>query len=132
MSKAIADRATEVVMCLAFVSGLQQGWKEGHEHGVIAAQFPDGWPNDEKKALSALPLKQLQAGQAAMTLDVPCIPDYITVGIERDIIAKYIREQEKKGNFVIPAALTSHIVWLAFQEAFPCPAQSTKTPEPAK
>src|SRR5712664_1944931 len=44
-----ADRIAEVAMCLAFVSGLEQGWKEGHEHGVVAAQFPEGWQKDEQK-----------------------------------------------------------------------------------
>lgn len=121
-------RLAEVAMCLAFVSGLELGWKEGHEHGVTAAQFPEWWPKDEKKALSTLPLKQLEAAQAAMTVDVPCIPDYVTIGQKRDIVVKYIREQEKQGNFLIPLALTSHVAWLAFQQAFYCPAQGAKPP----
>jgi hypothetical protein len=123
---AMGDRTTEVAMCLAFVAGLELGWKEGHEHGVTAAQFPDGWPKDERKALAALPVKQLEASQAAMTVDVPCIPDYVTLGQKRDIIVKYIRDQQKAGNFLIPIALTSHIAWLAYQQAFYCPAKETK------
>jgi len=132
LKAAMTDRMTEVVMCLAFVSGLAQGWKEGHEHGVAAAQFPDGWPEDEKKAFSSLPLKQLQAATAAMSRDVPCIPDYVTVGQQRDILLKYIRDQEKQGNPFITLALTSRVLWLAFQEAFPCPAQATKPPGAVK
>jgi hypothetical protein len=129
---AMTDRMTEVAMCLAFVSGLEQGWKEGHEHGVMAAQFPEGWPNDEQKALATLTTKQLQASHAAMTVDIPCIPDYVTIGQKRDIVVNYIREQEKKGNFLITSALASRVVWLAFQEAFRCPAQPTKLPDAAK
>ncbi len=129
---AMTDRMTEVAMCLAFVSGLEQGWKEGHEHGVVATQFPEGWPKDEKKALAALPFKQLQAGQAAMTIDVPCIPDYVTIGQERDIIVKYMRESEKKGNFFLSLDLTSHMMWLAFQDAFPCPVQPAKPSDTIK
>lgn len=79
LKEAMADRTAEFAMCLGFVSGLQQGWKEGHEHGVIAAQFPDGWPTDEKKALAALPVKQLDAAGRAMTVDVPCIPGYVII-----------------------------------------------------
>ncbi len=119
-------------MCLAFVSGLEKGWKEGHEHGVVAAQFPEGWPKDEKKALDALPLKQVQAGKAAMAVDVPCVPDYITIGQKRDIVVKYIRDQQKQGNFLIPLALTSRVLWLAFREAFPCPALAAKPPDAVK
>lgn len=132
LGKEMADRTAEVTMCLAFVSGLEQGWKEGHQHGVVAAQFPEGWPKDEKKALAALPLKQLQSGEAAMTIDVPCIPEYVTIGQERDIVVKYIREQKSKGNFLIPLAPTSRTVWLAFQETFQCPAQPTKPPDAIK
>lgn len=118
--KGMADRTAELAMCVAYVAGLEQGWKEGHEHGVLAAQFPNGWPKDETKALAALPVKQLEAGQAAMTIDVPCIPDYVTLGQQVDIIVKYIREQEKKGNAFISVSLTRRVMWLAYQEAFPC------------
>jgi hypothetical protein len=66
LKKGMDDRLAEEAMCIGYVAGLTEGWKEGHEHGVVAAQFPDGWPRDEKKALSALPEKQLQAASAAM------------------------------------------------------------------
>jgi hypothetical protein len=132
LGEVTAQRTAEVVMCLAYVSGLEQGWKEGHEHGVVAAQFPEGWPKDESKGLASLPVKQLGTAKAAMSIDVPCVPDYIMIGQKRDIVVRYIQEQEKKGNFLIPIALTSHVVWLAFQEAFQCPAQSAKPPDPAK
>lgn len=118
------NRVAEVAMCLGFLGGLTEGWKEGHEHGVIAAQFPDGWPSDEKKALAALPLKQLQEANAAMNTDVPCIPDYVTLGQERDILVKFIQKH------MVTIALTRHVVWLAFQESFPCPAHPS-TPRPS-
>jgi hypothetical protein len=124
--KAMDDRSREVAMCFGFLSGLEQGWKEGHEHGVIAAQVPEGWPSDEQKALATLPTKQIEAAHSAMTVDVPCVPDYVTLGQKRDIVVKYIQEQERKGNFLIPSAFTSRVVWLAFQEAFQCPARAAK------
>ena len=93
------DCLTEEAMCIGYVAGLVEGWKEGHEHGVEAAQFPDGWPQDEKNALTALPVKQLQVATAAMKVDVPCIPDYVTIGQERDILVKYIRERKKTNPF---------------------------------
>ena len=129
LSRALADKTADFALCVGYVVGVSQGWKEGHEHGVVAAQFPDGLPKDEEKAVKALPLKQLQAAHAAMARDVPCIPDYVTVGQERDIVVKYVRDQEKKGNPFIRMVLTPHIVWLAFQAAFLCPAQPT-TPAP--
>jgi hypothetical protein len=119
------NRLAEVAMCFGFLGGLSEGWKEGHEHGVIAAQFPEAWPNDEKKALSGLPLKQLQAVTAAMNTDVPCFPDHVTLGQERDIVVKFIRK-----NPFITIAPTRRVVWLAFQEAFPCPAHSPQTSPP--
>jgi hypothetical protein len=129
LGKEMANKTADVSMCFGYLAGLIEGWKEGHEHGVIAAQFPEGWPKDEKKALAALPLKQIQAAQAAMGTDVPCIPDYVTIGQERDILVKYIRE---KGSPFIRVALTSHVFWLAFQEAFPCPAKPATPPDAAR
>jgi hypothetical protein len=120
LKQALNDSLTEQAMCLAYVDGLIEGWKEGHEHGVTAAQFPDGWPEDEEKAIKALPLKQLQASNAAMKIDVPCIPDYVTIGQERDIIVKYVRESK---NPFISVAMTHRVMWLAFQQAFPCKMQ---------
>jgi Rap1a immunity proteins len=122
LKKAMDDRLAEETMCIGYVAGLVEGWKEGHEHGVAAAQFPDGWPQDEEKALIALPLKQLQAANAAMKVDVPCIPDYVTIGQQRDIVVKYIREQQTKNPF-IGIAMTHRVIWLAFQQAFPCTLQ---------
>lgn len=118
LKKAMDDRLAEETMCIGYVAGLIDGWREGHEHGVAAAQFPDGWPKDEQKALAALPLKQLQGASAAMKLDVPCIPDYVTIGQERDILVKYIRD-----NPFVGIALTQRVMWLAFQQAFPCTMQ---------
>ena len=115
LRKAMDDRMAEEAMCIGYVAGLVEGWKEGHEHGVAAAQFPEGWPQDQEKALAALPLKQLQAANLAMNVDVPCVPDYITIGQERDILVKYIRS-----NPLLGAAMTHRVIWLAFQEAFPC------------
>jgi hypothetical protein len=120
LKQAMNDRLAEEVMCLGYVAGLTEGWKDGHEHGVMAAQFPDGWPEDEQKAIKALPLKQLQASNAAMKVDVPCIPGYVTIGQERDILVKYIRDSK---NPFFNVALTSHAMWLAFQQAFPCTLQ---------
>jgi hypothetical protein len=118
------NRVAEVATFFAYLAGLIEGWKEGHEHGVIAAQFPDGWPADEKKALAALPLKQFNAATAAMTVDVPCIPDYVTIGQERDIVVKFIRK-----NMLLTMGMTRRVVWLAFQEAFPCPAHPAQPPQ---
>ena len=86
LDKVMADKIADMRLCIGYLSGLEQGWKEGHEHGVMAAQFPEGWPKDQTKALAALPLKQLQSGQIAMRIDVPCIPDYVTIGQKRDIV----------------------------------------------
>ena len=127
IKQAMADRTAEVAMCFAFLSGLEQGWKEGHEHGVVAAQFPAGWPNDEEKALAALPAKQLQAAHTAMSVDVPCIPEYVTLSQKRDIVAKYIKK-----NPLLGVAFTSRVVWVAFQEAFPCPSQPAKPTDAGK
>jgi len=117
--KQMDNRMAEVTMCFGYLTGLVEGWKEGHEHGVIAAQFPSGWPKDENKALQTLPLKQLQEVSAAMKSDVPCIPDYVTIGQEQDIVVKFIQK-----NMLLTLARTTRVVWLAFQETFPCAAQS--------
>jgi hypothetical protein len=130
LNEVTVQRTAEVAMCLGYLSGLEQGWKEGHENGVVAAQFPEGWPKDEKKALAALPQKQLQASSAAVKVDVPCIPDWVTIGQKRDIVVKYLRDQEKHPFMTM--ALTAWVVWLAYHEAFPCPAQVPKQPDAPK
>ena len=122
LRQAMSDRLAEQVMCLGYVAGLTEGWKEGHEHGVTAAEFPDGWPQDEEKAIKALPVRQLELSVAAMKRDVPCIPDYVTLGQLRDILVKYIREQQAKNPF-IGVAMTHRVMYLAFQRAFPCTMQ---------
>jgi hypothetical protein len=54
-----------------------------------------------------------------MKVGVPCIPDYITIGQENDILVKYIQK-----NPLLSLALTSRVIEAAFHDAFPCPAQS--------
>ena len=120
ITKAMGDRMAENVMCLAYLRGLADGWKEGHEHGVAAAQFSDGWPKDEKKAWESLTTKQLEAAKAAFSRDVPCEPDYVTAGQERDIVLKFMRDYERKTSGLIRISLTSRMAYLAFQEKFTC------------
>jgi hypothetical protein len=38
LKQAMSDRSAEQVMCLGYVAGLTEGWKEGHDHGVTAAE----------------------------------------------------------------------------------------------
>src|SRR6478672_2922258 len=52
-------------MCLAYVEGLAEGWQEGHEHGVVAMQFPGNFPHDLQVALKAVPEKQLNDASLA-------------------------------------------------------------------
>lgn len=82
IKKAMADSVADHALCLAYLTGLVEGWKEGHEHGVMAAYFPAGAPLPEAlpAALKSLPDKDLEAANAAMKNDVPCLPDHITFG----------------------------------------------------
>jgi hypothetical protein len=57
-----------------------------------------------------------------MKRDVPCIPDYVTLGQLRDILVKYIREEQAKNPF-IGIAMTHRVIYLAFRQAFPCTMQ---------
>lgn len=66
--------------------------------------------------------KELSDATAAMKVDVPCIPDYVTLGQEQDIIVKFIRK-----NMLLTIARTTRVVPVAFQEAFPCPANHGDT-----
>lgn len=124
--KQMDNRMVEVAMCFGYLTGLVDGWQEGHEHGVMAAQFPNAWPKDEKKALATLSSKQLSEANAAMKLDVPCIPDYVTLEQKQDIVVKFIQK-----NMLLTLARTTRVVWAAFEEAFPCPAHS-QSPDTTK
>jgi len=52
LKKAMDDQLAEVSLCFDYLSGLADGWQEGHEHGVIAAHFPAAYPSDLKKSLA--------------------------------------------------------------------------------
>lgn len=131
LNSALAEQLADHDMCIAYVVGLEDGWQEGHEHGVIAAQFPGAWPKDEQAALKTLPLKQLETGSTAMKTDVPCIPDYVTTGQRVDIILEYIREQEKQNPFY-RAVPMRRVIYFAYQKTFVCPATAAQPPITAK
>ena len=39
IKKAMDDSVADHALCLAYLTGLVEGWKEGHEHGVMAVHF---------------------------------------------------------------------------------------------
>lgn len=67
-SKALADNGADQLVCMAYLEGLIDGWQDGHEHGVLAMEFPAGVPDREhlSKALDSQSKKGLEAASAAM------------------------------------------------------------------
>jgi hypothetical protein len=124
MRDSVADKA----LCLGYLNGLVEGWKEGHEHGVLAARFPAGVPKPEEmdKALKTLSAEQLKADVAGMSNDVPCLPEHLTFGDLNDAVVKGLHERADKSPFA-RIFLTSRTVPQVLQDAFPCPA-----PQPVK
>jgi hypothetical protein len=121
--KALADNAADYGMCLGYLAGLHQGWREGHEHGVVAAHLPDGIPGDLSAPLKTMPLDELRAANLQMKSGVPCLPDHTSLGEVKDVVIKYIREQNKT-NPLVTLMPTARVVPRALQAAFPCPVSA--------
>lgn len=114
-------------MCLAYVSGIIDGWQEGHDHGVLAVYFPEGVPqrSDLVTALKSLSDKDFETYRAANSNDILCLPDRITFGQILEAALKSLREQ----TTAIPAFRllpTFRMVIPALQSAYPCPTGSVR------
>ena len=131
MKKAMDDSVADHALCLAYLAGLVDGWKEGHEHGVLAAHFPAGvpLPRDVSTALKSLSDKEVGAASAAMENDVPCLPEHLTFGELKDTAVKYIRDQLTPNPF-LRSVPTFRMVPLALRDAFPCPGGTPLTQPP--
>ncbi len=42
MEKVFEEKIREQSLCLGYSVGLSEGWKEGHNDGVLTAHLPDG------------------------------------------------------------------------------------------
>ncbi len=120
LNKALAQKTAEVNLCLGYLKGLMEGWQEGHEHGVMAAHFPDGVPRDVTNAVKSLPDKEIDAMGAEFKNGVPCLREHISIGGIREIVVNYIRDQVTASPLMglVP---TSRMFPLALLAAFPCP-----------
>jgi Ssp1 endopeptidase immunity protein Rap1a len=125
IEKALAAKLADTNLCYGYLMGLIDGWKEGHEHGVVAAHFTAGFPEDEFAAFKAMPAKERQDMSEAFKTDVPCLPDKITIGELRDIVVKWIRDS--KDPF-LSELRTSRAVELALRAAFPCTSSKAASP----
>jgi hypothetical protein len=127
MNAALADRT----LCIGYLTGLIEGWQEGHDQGVLAAHFPAGVPRNESDPfhadLKSVSSNELQAMSAALKNDVPCLPDRLTNGETMDVVIKYIRDFSLKNPFLWQVFPTSRFVAPALRGAFPCPASATGT-----
>lgn len=121
IKKVQADALANLSLCLGYVNGLYEGWKEGHDHGVMATHLHSAVPLDWRPALKSMSAKELDILDAEIKTDVPCVPDRATFGDLRGVVAKYLREEVKK-NSLSTLALTSHLFPYALRAAFPCPA----------
>src|SRR5262249_35280037 len=58
--RALDAKTAELSICIAYLEGIAEGWQEGHEHGVVAMEFPGNFPRDLRAALQNVSQKQLQ------------------------------------------------------------------------
>jgi hypothetical protein len=111
----------EARICVAYATGLAQGWEEGHVYGIFASHLANGMPADLGPAIESMSSidrhKIVTAGERGNS----CIPNSVTVGQIRDTLIRYARTQIQKtpslGNTPI-----SHMVQKALFESFPCPS----------
>jgi len=121
IEKMFEEKLREQSLCLAYSLGLYEGWKEGHDDGVLTAHLPDGvvpFP-DIQPALKSIPQKELAAIKSQMHTDIPCDPEKQTAGEIRDALVSYARTVSNSNPFsgVIPMSRFVHPATLA---AFPC------------
>jgi hypothetical protein len=121
VNKIFEDKSREQALCIAYSVGLYDGWKEGHDDGVLTTHLPDGivpFP-DLQPALKSMPAKELASMQAQMHTDIPCDPYKQTAGDIRDALVKYARNISSTNPFseTIPM---SRLVHPAMLSAFPC------------
>lgn len=117
--KAMTAKVTDEVLCVGYVSGLYEGWKEGHDHGVLVANLHAAVPLDPSPVLKSMPTKEITAIDTEMKTDIPCVPDHVTFGDLKDAVVKYFRDELKKTPFLglVP---TSRLFPYALLNAFPC------------
>jgi len=119
LNATVADHA----LCLGYLNGLTEGWKEGHEHGVLATHFSTEVLRDYvgiNTAIKSLPDEELRTVHKEMNKDVPCLSDDVTFGEVMDVVIKYIRDFSLK-NPLWKYVPTSRMVAPALRGAFPCP-----------
>jgi hypothetical protein len=117
--KAMSDSVADEALCLGYLTGLKEGWEEGHVHGVEAVFFPDGVALDISDGVKSLSTKELEAANKAMNNDVPCLPEHATLGDLKDGVIKYMRDQIR-ANPVLSIAPTSRLFPTSLRRAFPC------------
>jgi hypothetical protein len=115
------EKIREQALCVAYSVGLYDGWKEGHDDGVLTTHMPDGivpFP-DLQPALKSLSTKELATLGVQMHSDLPCDSDNQTAGDVRDALVKYARNISNSNPFS-GTILMSRLVHPAMLSAFPC------------
>ena len=133
IDKAMGANVADHAVCFAYLKGLIDGWEEGHEHGVLAMQFPAGIPDKEHLAvaLKSMTAKDLQAAHAAMNADTLCLPDQVTNGEVMDAVLRYARGYTRD-NVLLRLIPTSRVFADALRQSFPCPASDPRRPSQQK
>jgi hypothetical protein len=114
--RALDASAAEFGLCIAYLEGIEEGWQEGHEHGVVAMQFPGNYPRDLKAALNTVSQQQLKDASLAMNTDVPCEPENLTSGDRLRKVLDYMRSHQ----LLLVLTLSSRVIPLALRESYPC------------
>jgi hypothetical protein len=125
MDANLVDRAT----CVAYLTGIIDGWQEGHEHGVAAMVFPKGIPDIDhyEQAVHSLSTEQMNVANSGMNADPMCIPEHISTSEVLNVVVGYIQAQIAK-NPARGIALTARMVHPALKGTFRCPNEQSKTP----
>jgi hypothetical protein len=114
-----AMRDADHLLCLGYLAGMVEGWREGHERGVLITHFPTGIPSDLTAALKSLSDREFKEVGRELESDVPCLEEHITMGEMLDTMIKHIRAEFDK-NPLMKMVPTSRIVSFVLPKAFPC------------
>jgi hypothetical protein len=129
MYKATDAALVDVATCVAYLTGIIDGWQQRHEHGVDAVAFPKGIPDIEhyQQRIHSLSTEQLNVVVSGMNADPMCVPEHISTGEVLNVVVRYIQGQIAK-NPAMGIALTARMVHPALKGTFRCPNEQSKTP----
>ena len=104
------------IICLTYMTGVIDGWREGHDQGVMTAAFPNGVPRDLSGALKSMSQADLARTRKQLNNGALCIPEHMSIGGVERVVLDYFRAKK------VVFGKSSRLIAWALADSFPCPS----------